>query len=173
MDADEVAAFEANPGWADAVALRRWDDEAKVLDLDVGTLDQHRRPARAGLRGLTYAWSSASTPKWSLGQTPSIGSSPTTRQDSGAPRPSFRRQPVKHVVDAALLLVLDLGVGVGVRPGVAGAVDAGRRPGVAEHEAPAGHGGLAGEHADLVAVRLGVEVAAQDRRVARGVAARR
>ena len=33
LSADEVAAFEANPGWADAVALRRWDDQAKVPDL--------------------------------------------------------------------------------------------------------------------------------------------
>ena len=35
MTADEVAAFEANPGWEDAVVLRGWDDEAKVLDLEV------------------------------------------------------------------------------------------------------------------------------------------
>jgi phosphonate degradation associated HDIG domain protein len=42
MDADEVAAFAAMPGSDDAVALRGWDDQGKVLDLDVGTLDQHR-----------------------------------------------------------------------------------------------------------------------------------
>ena len=35
LSADEVAAFEANPGWEDAVALRRWDDQAKVPDLPV------------------------------------------------------------------------------------------------------------------------------------------
>lgn len=35
MAATEVAAFEANRGWEGAVALRRWDDEAKVPDLDV------------------------------------------------------------------------------------------------------------------------------------------
>jgi len=40
----EVAAFEANPGWEDAVALRRWDDQAKVPDLEV--------PAAAGYRPL-------------------------------------------------------------------------------------------------------------------------
>jgi gamma-butyrobetaine dioxygenase len=42
MTRSEVTAFEARPRWADAVALRRWDDAAKVLDLDVGPLDQHR-----------------------------------------------------------------------------------------------------------------------------------
>jgi phosphonate degradation associated HDIG domain protein len=31
----EVAAFEANPGWEEAVALRGWDDEAKHPDLVV------------------------------------------------------------------------------------------------------------------------------------------
>ena len=30
MTPDEVAAFEATPGWADGVALRRWDDAGKV-----------------------------------------------------------------------------------------------------------------------------------------------
>ena len=35
LSAAEVAAFEANPGWEDAVALRRWDDQAKVPDLVV------------------------------------------------------------------------------------------------------------------------------------------
>jgi predicted HD phosphohydrolase len=30
MDADEVRAFRDRPGWEAAVALRRWDDEAKV-----------------------------------------------------------------------------------------------------------------------------------------------
>jgi gamma-butyrobetaine dioxygenase len=42
MDADEVAAFEGNPGWADAVALRGWDDQAKVDDLVVPDLASHR-----------------------------------------------------------------------------------------------------------------------------------
>lgn len=43
MDADDVAAFEANPGWAEAVALRRWDDQAKVLDLEVPSAESYRR----------------------------------------------------------------------------------------------------------------------------------
>jgi predicted HD phosphohydrolase len=30
MAAGELAAFQATPGWADAVALRRWDDAGKV-----------------------------------------------------------------------------------------------------------------------------------------------
>ena len=30
LSADEVAVFEAQPGWAGAVALRRWDDAGKV-----------------------------------------------------------------------------------------------------------------------------------------------
>ena len=32
---EEVAAFEANPGWEDAVALRGWDDHAKDLTIEV------------------------------------------------------------------------------------------------------------------------------------------
>jgi phosphonate degradation associated HDIG domain protein len=42
MDAGEVAAFEANPGWQDAVALRRWDDQAKVPDLPVPAAATYR-----------------------------------------------------------------------------------------------------------------------------------
>jgi phosphonate degradation associated HDIG domain protein len=42
MDDAEVAAFEANPGWEDAVALRRWDDQAKVPDLDVTPAADYR-----------------------------------------------------------------------------------------------------------------------------------
>jgi phosphonate degradation associated HDIG domain protein len=42
MDHDEAAAFETNPGWEEAVALRRWDDHAKVHDLDVPTLPAYR-----------------------------------------------------------------------------------------------------------------------------------
>ena len=41
MTTPQATAFERQPGAADAVRLRRWDDEAKVLDLDVGSLDQH------------------------------------------------------------------------------------------------------------------------------------
>lgn len=39
---DEVAAFEANPGWPDAVDLRRWDDEGKVDGLPVPGLEAYR-----------------------------------------------------------------------------------------------------------------------------------
>jgi phosphonate degradation associated HDIG domain protein len=42
MTPDEVARFEGLPGHADAVALRGWDDQGKVVDLDVGTLADHR-----------------------------------------------------------------------------------------------------------------------------------
>lgn len=42
MSASEVAAFETNPGWADAVALRRWDDQGKVDGLDVPDLESYR-----------------------------------------------------------------------------------------------------------------------------------
>lgn len=42
LSADEVTAFEANAGWADAVALRRWDDQGKVDGLDVPDLDSYR-----------------------------------------------------------------------------------------------------------------------------------
>jgi gamma-butyrobetaine dioxygenase len=38
----EAAAFAARPGAEAAIALRRWDDRGKVLDLDVGDLDRHR-----------------------------------------------------------------------------------------------------------------------------------
>ncbi len=42
LRADEVAAFEANAGWARAVSLRRWDDRGKVDGLDVPDLDSYR-----------------------------------------------------------------------------------------------------------------------------------
>jgi [1-hydroxy-2-(trimethylamino)ethyl]phosphonate dioxygenase len=38
----EVAAFEANAGWQGAVALRRWDDQAKVLGLQVAPIESYR-----------------------------------------------------------------------------------------------------------------------------------
>lgn len=41
-DPDEVARFEANPGFAAAVRLRHWDDGGKVDGLDVGDLEGHR-----------------------------------------------------------------------------------------------------------------------------------
>jgi phosphonate degradation associated HDIG domain protein len=41
MTPDEVAQFEANPHAAEAVRLRRWDDEAKVADLEVPGLETY------------------------------------------------------------------------------------------------------------------------------------
>ncbi len=38
MNAEEIASFEAVAGSSDAVALRRWDDQAKVVGLDVAPL---------------------------------------------------------------------------------------------------------------------------------------
>jgi len=38
---DETAAFEAVPGWDDAVALRRWDDAGKVVGAPVPPLDTY------------------------------------------------------------------------------------------------------------------------------------
>ncbi len=50
-DADQAAAFEARPGAADAVRLRRWDDGGKVDGLPVPGLDDHRaRLDRLALR---------------------------------------------------------------------------------------------------------------------------
>ncbi len=34
MDAEQVSAFEAEPFFADAVRLRRWDEEGKLLDFE-------------------------------------------------------------------------------------------------------------------------------------------
>ena len=41
MSDDEVERFEAMPRWADAVALRRWDDLGKVEDLVVEPLESY------------------------------------------------------------------------------------------------------------------------------------
>jgi phosphonate degradation associated HDIG domain protein len=41
MTAAECRAFEAQPGFTEAVSLRRWDDLGKVEGLDVGTSDHH------------------------------------------------------------------------------------------------------------------------------------
>jgi predicted HD phosphohydrolase len=38
----QAAEFEANPHYRDAVALRRWDDLAKVPGMQVPTLDHYR-----------------------------------------------------------------------------------------------------------------------------------
>ncbi len=42
MTRDEVDAFEDQPYWCEAVALRIWDDEAKVMDRDVPGFDCYR-----------------------------------------------------------------------------------------------------------------------------------
>jgi phosphonate degradation associated HDIG domain protein len=42
LDAAEVHAFEANRGWSDAVALRRWDDHGKAEDVVVPDLASYR-----------------------------------------------------------------------------------------------------------------------------------
>lgn len=42
MDSAEVAAFESNRGWQDAVMLRRWDDQGKEEGLDVAGLASYR-----------------------------------------------------------------------------------------------------------------------------------
>ncbi len=42
LDEAEVATFARNPGAADAVALRRWDDRGKVEGLTVPALDTYR-----------------------------------------------------------------------------------------------------------------------------------
>lgn len=47
MTTAERAAFEGQPGWADAVALRRWDDGAKLDDTDVDGLDAYETLLRA------------------------------------------------------------------------------------------------------------------------------
>lgn len=39
---EEVQEFEANPHYAAAVSLRRWDDEAKIADLEVPGLEHYR-----------------------------------------------------------------------------------------------------------------------------------
>ncbi len=41
MDEHEASAFERRPGFADAVTVRRWDDQGKVSGLDVGRFDQY------------------------------------------------------------------------------------------------------------------------------------
>ncbi len=41
MSPEEVRAFEQEPAYLDAVALRRWDEEAKLPGLDVAPLDDY------------------------------------------------------------------------------------------------------------------------------------
>ncbi|MBM3533274.1 MAG: HD domain-containing protein [Alphaproteobacteria bacterium] len=47
---DEAAAFLALPGAADALKLRKWDDLAKVKDLQTPDLAHYRRCLEAGLK---------------------------------------------------------------------------------------------------------------------------
>jgi phosphonate degradation associated HDIG domain protein len=49
FNAAEVAAFEAMPFCKEAVQLRRWDDEAKVLGLDTPDVDHFRPHLEAAL----------------------------------------------------------------------------------------------------------------------------
>ena len=42
LAADEVGVVRDQPGWEGAVALRRWDDQAKVLDLEVAPIESYR-----------------------------------------------------------------------------------------------------------------------------------
>ncbi|MDD3445892.1 MAG: metal-dependent phosphohydrolase [Zavarzinia sp.] len=51
MSAEEVAAFEARPHFRDAVRLRVWDEEAKVIDLAVPAFETYRDM----LSGLVHA----------------------------------------------------------------------------------------------------------------------
>jgi gamma-butyrobetaine dioxygenase len=41
MSIDEVAAFEQRPGWQAGVQLRRWDDQAKLVDADTKAVDDY------------------------------------------------------------------------------------------------------------------------------------
>ena len=66
-----------------------------------------------------------------------------------------------HVIDAAFEVKAGGRERVVVRPRVAGTVVARGLPRVAEHDARDGRRGPSGQHADLVARRVGVEVAAQ------------
>jgi predicted HD phosphohydrolase len=42
MSSDAIAAFEATPGWTDAVSLRRWDDAGKSAVPAAATIDSYR-----------------------------------------------------------------------------------------------------------------------------------
>jgi predicted HD phosphohydrolase len=50
---EDCLRFEEHPGFPDALALRTWDDEGKIVGLDVGTLDDY-----VGIvNSLAAAWS--------------------------------------------------------------------------------------------------------------------
>jgi len=42
MSPEEVAALEQRPGWEAGVQLRRWDDQAKLVDAKTKQVDDHR-----------------------------------------------------------------------------------------------------------------------------------
>jgi phosphonate degradation associated HDIG domain protein len=50
MTAEQVDAFEKDPHHASAVVLRRWDDAAKIPDLDVPGLDFYREHLESALK---------------------------------------------------------------------------------------------------------------------------
>jgi gamma-butyrobetaine dioxygenase len=49
MSADEVQTFEATLGFREAIALRRWDDEAKIPELQIPDLEHYRADLEASL----------------------------------------------------------------------------------------------------------------------------
>jgi gamma-butyrobetaine dioxygenase len=49
MEAEEASRFEQQPGYASAVAVRRWDDLAKVPDLALPGLEHYRTRLEAAL----------------------------------------------------------------------------------------------------------------------------
>lgn len=49
MTADEIGAFEAEPHFRDAVALRHWDDQAKVVGQAVPPIERYRDDLAAAL----------------------------------------------------------------------------------------------------------------------------
>jgi phosphonate degradation associated HDIG domain protein len=51
LDRAEVTAFERNPGWTEAVALRGWDDQGKDLELEVAPLESYRPLLESWQRG--------------------------------------------------------------------------------------------------------------------------
>ncbi|HEY1825916.1 MAG TPA: HD domain-containing protein [Acidimicrobiales bacterium] len=55
MDDDECLRFEEHPGFPDALTLRTWDDEGKLVGLDVGTLEDYV----GVVNSLAAAWSRA------------------------------------------------------------------------------------------------------------------
>lgn len=48
---EEIAEFHKDPLWKEKVGLRRWDDEAKVVDLDVPELVSYKEMACRVLGG--------------------------------------------------------------------------------------------------------------------------